>query len=163
MKHTSIIIWVLAMVTMLSSCFPSNQEVDTSTVPQGNLSTEVIPQVESSPAITFENFTPWMTITSPYIITGTIKRSWFMSDFFSITLTEDNWAPIASAQALWEWLEPEDGNQEISPDDMIQFSATLDFRSPQDAPLEAKIKFISESLNDQGQQDYLEENVILSN
>jgi len=88
-----------------------------------------IESVKWAPVVLFD-FTPNMPVSSPLEIKWKAPRSWFFEWIFPVALMVESNDVVAETGASGDWLVPISENAELSGEDMIDFTATLDFSSP---------------------------------
>jgi len=112
--------------------------------------------------IILNDFWPMMSISSPYTLTGKAPRKWFFEWSFPVALLTLESEIIAEAPASWAWLEPVWDSDELSGDDMIDFTIKLEFDIPEDSTWDAKLRFTFVDMSWETNGEYLEEMVILT-
>lgn len=123
------------------------------------------PEIEedyTSGSIILDDFASMMSISSPTTITGKAPRAWFFEWSFPVALLTLENEILDEAPATWDWLEPVWESEEISENDMIDFTTTLEFEIPADSTWEAKIRFLKLNMSWEWDEEYFEEMVILA-
>lgn len=167
-KSILLVAMTLIASLTLTGCFSGTQEPKE----ESELTQEqVVPTEENTDTqtaeekwemITFDNFTPWMSITSPYTITWKAKRSWFTNKLFDVVLISPEDETISLWQAIGESQEALEGETEMSDNDMIDFRTIVEFTIPDDFSWEATIKFSPESVDGEDSTVSLEQDIILT-
>ncbi len=129
--------------------------------PIDDIWTPLVEEEYSLWALILDNFWPMIGITSPYTLTWKAPRSWFFEWSFPVTLMTLGEDMLYEAPATGAWLEAIWDSDELWADDMIDFSATIEFIIPEDSTGEAKIRFTREDMSWETDGEYIEEQVFL--
>lgn len=90
--------------------------------------------------LVIDNFWDWEDISTPLILTWKAPRNWFFEGVFPISIVTTQWETIKDWYATWDWMQGVDSGEEISWDDMIEFSATIDYEVPAETT-QGKLQF----------------------
>lgn len=119
-------------------------------------STSIIPQytlvTNAWKTLIINNFWEDTTISSPLILTGKAPRNWFFEWVFPISILENDGSVIMDWYATGDWMEGVESGEEISWDDMIEFSSTIVFEVPVDVT-EWKIQFRADNPSGEAEND----------
>lgn len=124
-------------------------------VPLGAPDDNTVLHSENGLAVEVTNLGERSVIESPLTLTGKVRRDWMFEGSFPITIMTLEGSIVKEWYGEGAWLEPIAEDLEPSGNDMIEFTATIDFEAPAEGD-GGKIRFAKDLVGDDPVEEYVE-------